>query len=390
MSRLSIGMFTYSTRPRGSVVHAGHLAEALATAGHDVTLYALDKDGGGFFRSLRVPFVRVPALPAPTDSDALVSQRISEVRTYMLQVKPRHHVLHAQDCLVASGLLAARAALGNPLLCRTVHHVEAFESPFLEACQERSVRAADLLLSVSAATRAAVKQCYARDSSLVSNGVDAARFTQQVDSTALRARLQLPAQAKVVLSVGGVEPRKNTLCMLEGFLRAHAHQPDLHWLIAGGASLFEHAHYRSAFAARLGALAPEQRAAVTQLGVLDDADMPALFAACDVLLHASLQEGFGLCVLEAMAAGRAVVVSRGAPFDEYLDDACALRVDPACPEAIAQGLQQALTRTERLTSAARTRAQQFTWSHSAERHVALYRAALTSPHRTPPGATHHA
>jgi hypothetical protein len=50
---LSIGIFTYSVRPRGSVVHAAALAEALADRGHEVTLYALRKPGDNFYRPLR-------------------------------------------------------------------------------------------------------------------------------------------------------------------------------------------------------------------------------------------------------------------------------------------------------------------------------------------------
>lgn len=374
MSRLSIGMFTYSTRPRGSVVHAAHLAEALYAAGHDVTLYALDKDGGGFFRPLRVPFVRVPARAAPVGTDALIAQRIDELSRYLRVARPRHDVVHAQDCLVASGLTAARASLGDALLCRTVHHVEAFESAFLEACQERSIRAADLVLSVSRATQRDVLASYQRETSLVGSGVDVARFAGAAGGAELRSRFGIPVQARVLLSVGGVEPRKNSLGMLEGFLKAREQLPDLHWLIAGGASILEHGEYRAAFADRVSGLPPAQRAAITQLGVLDDAEIPALFAASDALLHASLQEGFGLCVLEAMAASRPVVVSLGAPFDEYLDDSCALRVDPWQPESIARGVLSALTGDKERVAAARERAQDFAWSRSAERHLALYRA----------------
>jgi hypothetical protein len=49
---LSIGLFTYSTKPRGSVVHATYLAEALAQRGHDVTLYALSKAGDRLYRDV--------------------------------------------------------------------------------------------------------------------------------------------------------------------------------------------------------------------------------------------------------------------------------------------------------------------------------------------------
>lgn len=379
MTALSIGLFTYSTKPRGSVVHAAALAEALDACGHQVTLYALDKDGAGFFRPLSVPYVGVPARPAEAGSEALIAQRIAELSGFLAARRPRHDVVHAEDCLVASGLCAARAALGGALLCRTVHHVEAFESAYLESCQARSIHEAELLLCVSEKTRAEVRHRYGRDASVVPNGVDLARFgapCARSDALALRARLGVPASAKLMLSVGGVEPRKNSLAMLRGFVRAHALRPELHWLIAGGASIFEHAEYRAAFARELAALPIEVRRAITQVGVLDDALMPALYASADLLLHAALQEGFGLCVLEAMAAGRPVVVSRGAPFDEYLDDDCALRVDPHVPTSIADGVLAALSAQAARVRAAWTRAAAFSWTQSALRHAQLYRATL--------------
>ena len=58
--RGSVGLFTYSTLPRGSVVHTAQLADALVDAGWDVTVYALDKDGRGFFRPLRARLRLVP------------------------------------------------------------------------------------------------------------------------------------------------------------------------------------------------------------------------------------------------------------------------------------------------------------------------------------------
>jgi glycosyltransferase involved in cell wall biosynthesis len=183
----------------------------------------------------------------------------------------------------------------------------------------------------------------------------------------------------LLLSIGGVEPRKNVLNMLEAFLRARRALPQLHWLIAGGASIFEHARYREQFAARLAQLAPAEARAVLRSGVIADADMPALYAASDLFLYASLHEGFGLCVLEAMAARRPVVVSRGAPFDEYLDERCALFTDPGDPGAIAWAIVHSLScsradqgRVER----AFARAREFSWAESARRHDTLYRQAL--------------
>lgn len=389
MRALSIGIFTYSAKPRGSVVHAAQLADALAAQGDDVTLYALDKDGHGFFRALRTArLVLVPARPAQAGSDALIAQRIAEVASFMLAHAPRHHILHAQDCLVASGLIEARAQLPpqaaarRQLLCRTVHHVEQFESVYLERCQERSVRGADVCLSVSEATRHALHTRFGRESHVVQNGVDHDRFVaaSPAGRAALRASLALPAHAPLVLSVGGVEPRKNSLNMLEAFLALHARVPEARWLIAGGASIFEHTQYRAAFEARLASLSTAQRAAVLRLGVLPDDRLAALIGGADVLLHASLQEGFGLCVLEAMAARTPVVVSKGPPFDEFVDDACALTVDPRDVTAMAGALLRALTGgAEEQVEAARKRARVFCWKRCAQRHRQIYLEYLDGP-----------
>ena len=65
--------------------------------------------------------------------------------------------------------------------------------------------------------------------------------------------------------------------------------------------------------------------------------MPALYRLADGAGLPLLKEGFGLCVLEAMACGTPVVVSRIAPFTEYLGERDALLCDPDDPASIAGG-----------------------------------------------------
>ena len=172
---LSIGIFTYSTKPRGSVVHAAYLAEALADEGAWVTLYALSKSGDSFYRPLRVPVVLIPAGEAPIDSDALVSQRIAEFQEGLRALGVRHDIHHAQDCLAASALLSSERPKLYPVV-RTVHHVERFDSAFLAECQRRSIASSHLVLSVSAFTAREVETNFGRNTPVIYNGVDAARF----------------------------------------------------------------------------------------------------------------------------------------------------------------------------------------------------------------------
>ena len=62
---LDIALLTYSTKPRGSVVHTCELAIALTQLGHQVCIYALDKDGLGFERELPCKVRLIPSAPAP-------------------------------------------------------------------------------------------------------------------------------------------------------------------------------------------------------------------------------------------------------------------------------------------------------------------------------------
>jgi len=368
----SIGLYTYSTLPRGSVVHTAHLADALHDAGWDVTVYALDKDGRGFFRPLRARLRLVPATPAPSTTAALVRLRAAELADYLRVHGVRHDVHHAEDCLVASGLLAARAA-GHPLaLARTVHHVEAFTDPYLAECQERSIRQADLRLTVSHAARRDVAAHFGVDATIVGNGVDVERFSVVDTARVALWRARLGDRGPVVLAVGGVEERKNTSRILEAFARLRAGHPGAQLVIAGGATVLDHGAYRADFEAARAALPPGVRAAVHELGLVPEDELPALYRLADVVALPSLHEGFGLAALEGLASGTPVVVSNRAPFTEFLTTDCATFVDPLSASAIADGFTAALAAPPARRDRGRRAALDHSWARVAARHAAAY------------------
>ena len=68
-----IALLTYSTKPRGGVVHTLALAEALLDLGVDVQVVALGEPGGSFFRPVRVPFTLVPGLVGATTLEEKVA-----------------------------------------------------------------------------------------------------------------------------------------------------------------------------------------------------------------------------------------------------------------------------------------------------------------------------
>jgi glycosyltransferase-like protein len=396
-----IALITYSVKPRGSVVHTACLAEALQDAGADVTIYALAKGGDDFFRPLRVPLVLFPAGPAPADQDELIQQRVAELYRGLKSASSRHDLFHAQDCLSASALLATHDPKFRPLV-RTVHHLERFDSTYLAECQRRSVQRADLLLAVSRRTARETWERFVRSPKVIHNGVDQARFAAPARPAAeLAKNLDSKPDDVVVLSLGGVEERKNALRSLEAFIDAWREQPRLRWIVVGGASIWDHSSVERRFDTRVAALPAELRSRIHRVGSVDEASLTWLHQRSDILLSASLHEGWGLAALEGLAARSAVIASRREPFTEFLDDETAVLVDPESVTELSGALRRlaaepALRR--RLTTAGAQRANDFSWRRAAREHLAAYRTLTDRPTRSDtsfaashqPRSMHHA
>ena len=75
--RLRIALFTYSTQPRGGVLHALALAEALHDMGHRVVLHALDDSGRGFIRTPRCACVLFAVEPSRAAILPFVQRRVA-------------------------------------------------------------------------------------------------------------------------------------------------------------------------------------------------------------------------------------------------------------------------------------------------------------------------
>ena len=143
------------------------------------------------------------------------------------------------------------------------------------ALQERSILCADELFVVSRKWQDYLRVRFGRAAVLTGNGVDADRFSAQRDGreTMLRQRFGLSA-GPVFLAIGGVEERKNTIGILQAFADIRQSQSQAQLLLAGGASLLDHAEYQDRFVQAYAAscLPP---GAVVRDGPLPQADMPA-------------------------------------------------------------------------------------------------------------------
>jgi glycosyltransferase-like protein len=373
-----VALVTYSTKPRGGVVHTLALAEALTAARADVTVVALGDPGKGFFRPVAAPFTIVAAPAAAETLEDRVFQSVDALEAGLAGLAGRFDVLHAQDCIAARAAARVRdAGAGIPVI-RTVHHVDDFTTPALIDCQRQAILEPDIVLVVSQHWRTLLKDEYGVDAGVVYNGVDRLRFgpIEPERRTALRTRVGAEDRF-LFLAVGGIEPRKGSVHLIEALGRLKAEvDPSPVLAVVGGHSFQDYRAYREAALGGMPALGLELGRDVVLLGTVPDRELPAWYRAADALAFPSIKEGWGLAVLEAMAARLPVVATDIPVFREYLtagEDA--LLVPPADPVALAGAMRSLVddgALRDRLRAAGARVASRFTWEAAASRHQALY------------------
>lgn len=378
-AELAISLLTYSTKPRGSVVHTLALAEALAAAGQRVTVWTLGRGGDtGFFRDVD-PAVQLRVVPFPDGpAEETVGERvlrsIETLRAALAEAEretdePVYDIVHAQDCI------AANAALAAGLRCvRTVHHIDHFSTPELVACHDRAITQAHAHVCVSKGVARELADGWGMAAEVIPNGVDYARFAHTDPAARTRWKQRL---GRYVLTVGGIEPRKGSLDLLDAYAILREQHPDTALVIAGGETLFDYRDYRAQWEQRAKNLAVEP----VVLGPVPDADLPALVAAADAFAFPSLNEGFGLAAMEALAAGVPLVVRDLPILREVFGRAAHYAATPqgfaAQLAAILDGRgREAVAAVAIATGEGRRLAAGHSWQTAANAHIDFYRKIL--------------
>lgn len=184
----------------------------------------------------------------------------------------------------------------------------------------------------------------------------------------IRSAFHLPMQAPLALFVANDYRRKG----LDALLRALVHLPEVHLVVVGSERPV------ATYLALAVALKVDQR--VHFLG--PQKLVAQFYRAADVLVHPTLDDTFGMVVLEAMAYGLPVVVSGpehcGISCDLCTEEHALLLDDPRDEQAVALAVQRVLHDPEtavRLRRAARDYAENFTWESVALQYEALYQQA---------------
>lgn len=379
-----VALVTYSTKPRGGVVHTLALADAMVGLGFEPTVIALGDDGlgSGFYRPTIAPHTLFPVpAPAPTLEQRVFSS-VDALAAGLAEVAGDFDILHTQDCISARAATRVREAGAAVTVLRTVHHVDDFTTVALIDCQRQAILEPDRILVVSEHWRRLLDADYGVDATVVFNGVDPSRFPPI--SASRRAILKGSVGAGnrfLFLAVGGIEPRKGSVHLLEALGRLKGREgPSPVLAVVGGHSFQDYAAYRDDALARMPGLGLTLGDDVVMLGTVSDDELSAWYRAADALAFPSLKEGWGLVVLEALSADLPVVATDIPVFREYLTAGFdALLVPPADPVALAGAMEALMIDQDlrcRLREGGRRVVGRFTWPQSARCHLAIYEEVL--------------
>lgn len=236
----------------------------------------------------------------------------------------------------------------------------------------RALRVADHVVTVSEAMKEEILNFYPGiQISVIYNGLDAGVFNQVSESDMLAVRRKFDLSAEFIMAVGHFEKRKNYLALIDAVERLRDRGNACNLLIVGNDSGGKQEIQERIESAKLSGN-------VKLLSALSDLEVRCLYKLCSLFVFPSSYEGFGIPILEAMAAGCPMVLSDIPVFREITQDR-GVYFPPQDVESLACEIERVLSSESeraRLVEYGNNRVQDFSFKSLAAQMECLYRSVM--------------
>jgi mannosylfructose-phosphate synthase len=330
------------------------LARALALRGHQVTLYTSAYDRANCFPEIckDLKIIEVGRGHFPRLRKARFLRGYLDMRRLASKVKRSHEIWNPHHWPAQWGAVWLKRKLGGTVvwMCNDVPNLRE------KAQQRRSlglIRAAvhqlyylydrlqhrrvDMTLFLSNWAEKEFRAIYSGPTRVVRSGADPSRFAQGADRQKIRDRFGYSSGDFVLLWLGIFMPHRRLQDAIEAVSLLKARGLPIRLLLAGSDRSFpDYVNSLKSLAIQLNIID-----LVTFTGKVADEEIGDFYCACDAFVFPNENQTWGLAVLEAMACGRPVLVSRGAAVHEVLTDGKdSLLFSPRNPEELAARIQK--------------------------------------------------
>ncbi len=309
-----------------------------------------------------------------------LGQKLTPLAWTFLNTPPIERLLSTNVDIVHAVAMGYPVATRKPLVV-TVHdigplvHPEYFTNTqpwIMRRSLAQTVNQASTIICVSESTADELISYTGSDLSsrirVIPEGVSS-EFFAAPDLTCLSGLKNLPPTGTpFIMSTGKISPRKNILGLIRALSALDDKIPHHLVLVGGNGWKMDKVHQL------LTDLKIEDR--VHFPGYVSDEQLRALYSLAKIYVHPSLYEGFGLTILEAMAAGCPVITSNTSSLPEVAGDA-AILIDPASLAELTNAIELVCTDTaiaRELASNSVHRAKQFCWKKCAHQVYDIYRS----------------
>lgn len=238
-----------------------------------------------------------------------------------------------------------------------------FDLPFWDLLLWGSAKRSRRVITVSQSTHDDLARYYRLKSDIISHGVDPQYF----------AIGESRRPEKLLLCVSTLHPHKNHVRLIRAFAKFQQRYADYHLVLAGirGFAVKE---------IEAEIVAHNLTTAVRITGWIPQAELFDLYARAAGMVYPSTFEGFGMPVIEAMAAQVPLACSNIEPLHSLVDG-CAIEFDPLSEDAITRALY-GLIESPLSIAPALARARQFSWEQAAHQTLAVIQSAATDRPRS--------
>jgi glycosyltransferase involved in cell wall biosynthesis len=288
-----------------------------------------------------VRFLYLPLITKDRDGHRLASSLSRHLRSPKRELPD---VLDAHFCYPSgAGAVEVGRAIDRPVVITLRGTLASYADDARRPKLIEALRGADRVISVSAALAETARDLAGSDLAVrvIPNGVHTARFCPG-DSAAARRQLDLPQTARILLTVGGLVPRKGVHRVLEVLPEILKQHPDLLYLVVGGRSAEGNDERRTKRLIR--ELGLEKNVRLT--GAISHDDLHLWYQAADIFVLPTSNEGWANVLHESLATGTPVVTTDvGGNREVVGDDAFGTLVPFGDASALREGIGAAIEKS---------------------------------------------